>query len=826
MSIRSLSAISARWSLPVAIAIASAIAMTGLLGVVSSPFHVSAHAELDRAVPGQGELLGAPPTAVDLWFTEPVSTDNDSLGVTLRTQDNTEIPADSLTVDPADPLHVTATFNGLGFETYTVVWNNQSSTDGHQISGSYSFRVGGGPTPGAATTEGGTPALWAVVTRWLTFFGLAVAAGGFFAARLLLTRSGRPAATDRTPAPQLAPRSLRVLTLVGAGLALIGTVAELPLQWRFPPAGAASASFANVLRGLPDAWWFRPVGAALAVVLAAAWLALRRAPPMPSGAAAGIVAGSSVPVPATRGAASRVARTNPLIESLGLVTALAALLGLALTGHSAAQTGVWHVPALASNILHQFSAALWVGGLMALAVVRWLSPRDGAMGIDPVRRFSPWALGLFAVAATTGVINAGIILPSVASLWDSRYGVTILVKSVLVISALGLAAWHRRALARSASWATGRLRQSLRLETALVALVVVAASTLALTSPPSSSALTRDPLAGNVTLLGQAHSSDGTVVGMMRLEADPLRSSVANTFRVTSASLTNDPVAIPDGSRVFLDFTSMLDGAIVQPRLELAADGQGGYAGSGDQLSIDSWWRITATMRQVGQEDQTAGFYVLLPDPNLYGADAVDTPDSDPDAEALYQRAYDHNAGAASYQDHQNISTADGGGIFQDETVIAASGDQPTAYGLALQSYSSAGQMAAGSSFSPQTMQRQIGTESWRSTDAGATWISTYSVRAALSPAEILEQYDGATGFQLGQQQEVNGELSQAVIFTVPTSRYASTWYVWWVGLESGQRHEELMITVGHYMVRVFTGFDTGVAVTPPDPATIVNAGT
>ncbi len=64
------------------------------------------------------------------------------------------------------------------------------------------------------------------------------------------------------------------------------------------------------------------------------------------------------------------------------------------------------------------------------------------------------------------------------------------------------------------------------------------------------------------------------------------------------------------------------------------------------------------------------------------------------------------------------------------------------------------------------------------------------------------------------------------MIFTVPTSRYASTWYVWWVGLESGQRHQELMITEGHYMVRVFTGSDTGVVVTPPNPATIVNAGT
>ncbi len=789
----------------------------------AAPSRTSAHAELDRATPGQGELLGAPPTAVELWFTEPVNPDNGSLTITLRPQDNSRIQPDSLTIDPADPLHVTATFSGLGFETYTVVWGNQSSTDGHQISGSYSFRVGGGPTPGAATTEGGTPALWAVVTRWSTFFGLAVAAGGFFVARLLLSRTPRPSGPDRPAAPRPAPRSLRTLTLVGAAVALIGTLAEPPLQWLFPPAGAASASFANVMRGLPDAWWFRPAGAALAVVLAAAWLALRRSPPMPGTASLGIVAGSSVPVPATRGTANRVARTNPLIESLGLAAALVALLGLALTGHSAAQTGVWYAPAIASNILHQFSAALWAGGLVALAVVRW--SRDGAAPVDPVRRFSPWALGLFAIAAATGVVNAGIILPTVSSLWDSRYGVIILIKTGVVLGALGLAAWHRRALATSAAWATRRLRHSLRLEAILVALVVVAASTLALTSPPSSSALTRDPTAGNLVLLEQAHTGDGTVIGMMRLAADPLRSNVSNTFHVTSASLANQPVAIPDGSRVFLDFTSILDGAIAQPRLELAPDGQGGYAGSGDQLSIDSWWQIVATIRQVGQEDQTATFVVLLPDPNLYGADAVPTPDDDPDAEALYRRAYDLNAASSSYQNHQSIATADGGGIFEDETVVAASGDQPVGYELALRSYQNPAN-ATGASVPALTVQRQIGTDSWRSTDGGATWISTFSVSGALSPPEILEQYDGATGFRLGRQQEINGETAQAVIFVVPTSRYSTTWYVWWVGLESGQRQRELMITEGHYMIKDFTGYDTGVVVSPPDPATVVNAGT
>ncbi|CAA9551907.1 MAG: hypothetical protein AVDCRST_MAG33-957 [uncultured Thermomicrobiales bacterium] len=799
------------------------VTLAGLLGP-GNPLPAGAHAELERATPGQSEALGAPPDAVDLWFTEPVNADDGSLTVTIRTQDNTSIDPGSLTVDPADAMHVTATFDGLGFETYTVVWGNRSTTDGHPISGSYSFRVGGGPTPGAATTEGGAPALWAIVTRWLTFFGLAIAGGGFFVARLLLARPGAPGGAAVAGADQgwmPAPRSLRLLTLAGAVVALLGTIAELPLQWLFPPAGAESASFANVLRGLPDAWWFRPAGAALATGLAVAWLLLRRSSGLSAPSRSfGIVAGSSVPAPTSRTTASRTVRANPLIESLGLAAALVALLGLSLTGHSAAQQGIWYLPAIVSNIAHQFSSALWAGGLVALAVVRWLAPRDATAAVDPVRRFSPWALGLFGVAVVTGVANAGIILPTVASLWDSRYGVTILVKTALVLGAAGFAFVHRQALARSAEWAAARLRQSLRLEALLVGLVIVSASTMALTSPPGSDALARDPLAGNVTLLDRARTADGTVAGLTRLEIDPLRSDDPNSFRVTVASPENVPVTLPEGSRVFLDFTSVTDGAIAQPRLELVSDGQGGFTGQGDQLSIDSWWQISATVREPGQSDRTSAFYVLLPDPNLYGVDAVETPDSDPAAEALYRRAYDQNAAASSYQNAQGISSSDGTGIFEDETVVAATADQPTGYELRLQSY---GQPMPGNTIPATTVQRQIGMDSWRSTDGGATWISTFSVSGALSPPEILEQYDGATGFQLGRQQVVNGEMSQAVSFVVPVSRYSTTWYVWWVGLESGQRHQELMLTEGHYMSRTFSGYNAGVVVGPPDPATVVN---
>ena len=811
-----------------------------LLTVMTGAQPADAHALLVKASPGQGESLAAPPTEVQLWFSEPVVGDNGSLKVTLRTADNHSISATSVTVDPADATHVTAKLPGLGFETYTLVWQNQSLTDGHVISGSYTFRIGGGPTPGASTTDGGAPAIWAVVTRWLTFFGLATGAGGFFVARFLLAPFGR--GDERQPAVQMrggqaAPVMVRRLALLGLLVAIVATLAEIPLQWQFPPADTEQASFANVLRGLPRDWWFRPIAGAVAAVLALAWLGLARFGRLPvMSPATGIIAGGAAPAPGQTRLDGRSVPANPPLEWLGLIASLVALLGLALTGHSAAQTGVWHIPALVSNVLHEVSVALWAGGLVMVAVARWSAPREGAPSIDPVRRFSPIAFGLFGVAGLTGIANAGIILPSLTSLWDSRYGVTILVKTALVLVALGLAAANRRRVGRAAAsaavWVTGRLRQSVRLETIVVTLALIAAATLALSAPPVSGALTRNPALTKLQLLEQVTDTQGTVVGIMTLTVGPLRAGT-NHFTISYADPNDAPVPIPGNSRVFLQMSSVLDGNITQPRLELAADlgpvgtppsatppsatPTGTFSGSGNQLSTDSWWQITATIREVGKEDLTTDFYVLLPDPNMYGNDAVPIPKSDPDAEALYHKAFDQATKQTSLQDHQSISTGSGTAVFYDETIVAGPSPDTNTYQLSLQSFGGNGTPPTSS------MTRRIGANMWSSTDGGKRWTALFSPDAALSPADVMDQYDGATGFQLGRQMMVNGELSQALIFTVPAGQYAVTRYVWWIGTQSGQRNEELMITGGHYMIKPFTAYNIDPVITAPDPATVIN---
>ena len=88
-----------------------------------------------------------------------------------------------------------------------------------------------------------------------------------------------------------------------------------------------------------------------------------------------------------------------------------------------------------------------------------------------------------------------------------------------------------------------------------------------------------------------------------------------------------------------------------------------------------------------------------------------------------------------------------------------------------------------------------------------------------LTPAAWGERYLGATGFQVGPREEIDGELTQVVTFwqpprTSPSS--APVWYAWWVGLASSQVRQEALISTRQYVVTRFSGFDAALEINPP----------
>ena len=120
--------------------------------------------------------------------------------------------------------------------------------------------------------------------------------------------------------------------------------------------------------------------------------------------------------------------------------AVAALLPLALAGHAAGSAD--HETAVNAIAFHLVAAALWVGGLAALVILR--VPLGPSLPVV-VRRYSTVALWCLIAVGLSGVVSASVRLASLADLWTA-YGVLILAK-ILAFGALGaLGLSQRRAV--------------------------------------------------------------------------------------------------------------------------------------------------------------------------------------------------------------------------------------------------------------------------------------------------------------------------------------------------------------------------------------------
>jgi copper transport protein len=164
----------------------------------------------------------------------------------------------------------------------------------------------------------------------------------------------------------------------------------------------------------------------------------------------------------------------------GLVLATGAAAAAALGSHAAA------IDLLAGLALaaHLAAAALWAG--IELAIVLAVLPGlrgsgDERMAIGAaLRRIGPIAGTAAGVTAITGVYSLGRHVATIDALVTSRYGVTALVKSGLVLLALGLAAAANR-LVRGGRLA--RLGRVVPIEAVALLLVVLAAAAMAAGAP-------------------------------------------------------------------------------------------------------------------------------------------------------------------------------------------------------------------------------------------------------------------------------------------------------------------------------------------------------
>jgi copper transport protein len=360
----------------------------------------------------------------------------------------------------------------LGEGDYSVLWSVVSD-DGHLEQGVLSFSVGTGRAPPASSLHASSSLRFStVLSRWIFFAGLLLAAG--FA--LFDVAIWRPVAGSG----------------LGTGVIAIG------LAGMFVSAhGLVHASHA---------------GTATRYGL--------------------IIEGASV-VAATGAAAAAIGIAERSAAPFALALALAVLPAPTLAGHSLDPGRSWIEPP--ADFLHVAAAAMWLGGLVALAFVVPRSAQPPEIKAAALRRFSRVALVSVIVIAVTGVLRALSELAAVSQLWTTGYGRAIGAKSFL-FALLVLLGWLSRS--RVAAGLT-RVRRSVAGEVAVFLGVIVAVAILTALPPgrrvqsaPAAVPVTRPSVpAADATVLAQqdgklaatisVRPSGATVVGFIGSDGRP-----------------------------------------------------------------------------------------------------------------------------------------------------------------------------------------------------------------------------------------------------------------------------------------------------------------
>ena len=412
-------------------------------GALLLPAGASAHASLTSSAPDFRERFERQPEQIVLRFSQVVQPIPNGIVVRNERGDVVSVPARL----GADRRSLAARLGPLSRGAYAVRWQTLSVSDGHIVSGLYTFGVGVAAPPPTEAVGAGGPSGTEKLVRWLGYLGLAVVSG-CLALRLLALPPVLPERQDRV---FFALTGAATFLAIDAGIAALLLRADAALQLPLDRFLYADLSpFAGGTR-FGIAWvWMTLGGALLAGLLTFAWLTRSRA---------------------------------PLWPALALSLALAS--GYSLSGHSASEPGSSAVT-VAADWVHLAAAAVWIGGLVGLAMIGWRLDHEARK--QAFLRFSRLASVLVGLVVAAGIYLGVLRLVALDDLWSTAYGQVLLLKLALVTAALAWGAAHhalvRPRLERGQTVPGGRVGRSLVGESLVGVSVLLVAAVLANTAPP------------------------------------------------------------------------------------------------------------------------------------------------------------------------------------------------------------------------------------------------------------------------------------------------------------------------------------------------------
>ncbi len=563
-----------------------------------------AHAAFSRSDPAPGSVLPEHTHQVTIWFTEPLEPEFSEIQV-LNTQGQ-QVDSGNSEVLPDDETAMTVSLPTLPDGTYTVVWRNVSTVDGHSLRGSFVLSFGEA-LPGAAAEgaeEGRVErAPLAPLARGLVLLGALTITGGLLFERLLIVPVFFPAnasAQAEATGRRLLRRVRRLLwiAVVVLGLASVYQLVGQAATLFNVSLGDIQELYVSVVLRTTDwgrlwlwrAWLFSIVAIYMvATTLIASPLELEE---------------EDASLSEDRDADDDF--VGKIAHALALLAALGILLAISLTSHAAALIEL-RAAAVFSDFLHLVASAVWVGGLFHFALaarpVFGMEPDErSAVLAELVPRFSTLALLSVGTLVITGLYSAWAqvgILPALRT----PYGLTLLGKLALFVPLLALGAINLLRLSpklRRESDAGAKLRRTVTLE-ALLGLAIILVVGLLTGLEPARQVAARQGVGQERTLTFE-DSAEGTE---MVLTVEPALTG-ANDLTVELFDAQGRPIANASGVTLELTYLGADMGAITIPLDQGQEETQ--YVASDVLFSVAGDWQAALVVRRPDAFDARTAF--------------------------------------------------------------------------------------------------------------------------------------------------------------------------------------------------------------------------
>ena len=550
-----------------------------------------AHANLVESNPAVNSVLPESPDGVTIRFTEPLESALSEIRV-LDAQGRRVDSGDS-EVDAGDPHLMSVSVEPLENGTYTVAWKNVSTVDGHRVRGAFVFSVGEPISPTAPPGGLDQPLLQSPAepaVRWMILLAILSVVGGMtflvFVARPALGTLDVQYESIASLRRMLSWGVLAMACMASATL-LVASVVQLVVQTSVVYETSIVDALGSPIRSLLTEtdwgriWIWRTLLAALmAAVLAVGWRRIR-AEPEPTGGLA--------------------------VTYTAAVLGLGALLTISMTSHGAATPNVRSM-ALLNDLVHMVSAAVWIGGLLSLAIALYLTfEMLGDSERRPVlialsRRFSVVAGLSVAVLLLTGLYSAWAQVTVIQAL-STPYGWTLVVKigivALLLLAAAANLIWVRPRLQsndRAAYW----LRRLVAVECVLAVLVILSVGFLTALEPARQVASRSGVDAGDQRLTFQ-ESNEGAE---MTLRIIPGQVG-PNKIEVSIRDRYGDPITNATDVRVRLSY---LDADLGESPLSATHTGGGEYLLEGQLIGLAGAWQSELVVQRPDAFDARAAF--------------------------------------------------------------------------------------------------------------------------------------------------------------------------------------------------------------------------